>query len=82
MPGSTTHLRASGSTDTSRLQYLEKSSTTAAFVHWPANDVPPPRETTGTRCSGHTRTASAAASAVRGRTTPIGTWRKFEASVE
>ena len=82
MPGSTTHVREPGSTESRRLQYFDQSSTTAVFVHCPARLVPPPRDSTGTSCSRHTATASAAASGVRGSTTPIGTCRKFDASVE
>jgi len=44
--------------------------------------VPPPRDRTGALCARHTATASAAASTVRGTTTPIGTCRKFDPSVE
>src|SRR5438552_4300538 len=82
MPGSTRQVRAALSTESRRLQYLDQSSTTAVFVHCPARLVPPPRERTGAPCSRHTATASAAASTVRGTTTPIGTCRKFEPSVE
>ncbi len=73
MPGSTTHVRASGSTDSSALQYLVQSMTTAVLVHWPPRLVPPPRDSTGAPNSAHTATASAPASVVRGTTTPIGT---------
>src|SRR6266487_5075155 len=82
MPGSTTQVRAPTSTETRRLQYLDQSSTTAVLVHCPARLVPPPRDRTGAPCSRHTATASAAASTVRGTTTPIGTCRKFDPSVE
>src|ERR1700749_3774296 len=82
MPGSTVQVRCCGSTARTRWQYFDQSSTTAVFVHWPARLVPPPRDSTGTPCSRHTATASAAASGVRGTTTPIGTCRKLDASVE
>ncbi len=75
MPGSTTHTRRPVSTESSRLQNLLQSSTTAALQHWPARLVPPPRESSGTSNSRHTATASTAASGVRGSTTPIGTRR-------
>src|SRR4051794_11164708 len=82
IPGSTTQVRLAGSTEISRLQYFAQSIITAVFVHCPARLVPPPRETRGAPCSQHTRTAATAASTDRGTTTPIGTWRKFEPSVE
>src|SRR5215472_1672726 len=82
MPGSTTQVRAALSTDNSRWQYFDQSSTTAVLVHCPARLVPPPRDRTGAPCSRHTATASAAASTVCGTTTPIGTCRKFDPSVE
>src|SRR5215472_4231627 len=82
MPGSTTQVRAALSTDNSRWQYLDQSSTTAVLVHCPARLVPPPRDRTGAPCARHTATASAAASTVCGTTTPIGTCRKFDPSVE
>src|SRR5689334_1357790 len=82
IPGWITHRRASASTDSTLVQYLDQSSTTAVFVHCPARLVPPPRDSTGTPNSRATATASTAASGVSGSTTPIGTCRKFEASVE
>ena len=82
MPGCTTQVRASASTDSSSVQYLEKSSTTAVLVHWPARLVPPPRDRTGAPNSRATAIAATASSGVRGTTTPIGTWRKLDASVE
>jgi hypothetical protein len=81
MPGSTTQVLASASTLISRSQCLDQSITTAVLQHSPARLVPPPRDSTGARCSRQTARASTAASTVRGTTTPIGTWRKFEASV-
>ncbi len=82
IPGSTTAVRASGSTSTRRWQYLDQSMTTAVLVHWPARLVPPPRDSSGTACRRQTSTADTAPSTVRGNTTPSGTWRKLEASVE
>ena len=82
MPGSTTQVRASASTETSRWQYFDQSITTAALQHSPARLVPPPRDSTGAPSFRHTAMASTAASTVRGTTTPIGTCRKFDASVE
>nr|WP_210435827.1 hypothetical protein [Saccharopolyspora sp. ASAGF58] len=73
IPGSTTQVRARGSTETSLL--LLQSRTTAAFVHWPPRLVPPPRDRTGASWRRQTATARAPASTVRGTTTPMGTWR-------
>ena len=50
MPGSTTQVRASGSTDTTPWQYFDQSIMTAALQACPARLVPPPRETTGAPC--------------------------------
>ena len=75
MPGSTTQVRASGSTETRPWQYLDQSMTTAALHDCPARLVPPPRDTTGTPCPAQTATVSAPASTVRGTTTPTGTCR-------
>jgi hypothetical protein len=75
MPGSTTQVRASGSTDSRRWQYFVQSMTTAVLVHWPPRLVPPPRDSTGAWCRAHTASAAAPASTVRGTTTPIGTCR-------
>src|SRR4051812_22628582 len=75
MPGSTTQVRRSGLTDTSRWQYFVQSMTTAVLVHWPPRLVPPPRESTGAPNSAHTATAAAPASIVGGATTPVGACR-------
>ena len=72
MPGSTTQVRGASSTDTSRLQYLLQSMTTAWFVAWPARLVPPPRETTGALCWRQTPMTDSAAATERGSTTAIG----------
>ena len=82
IPGSTVQVRASASIAGTRWQYLVQSMTTAVLVHWPARLVPPPRDSSGAPCSRQTATAATAASTVRGSTTPMGTWRKFDASVE
>ncbi len=66
MPGSTTAVPASVSTELTLVQYLVQSITTAALQHCPARLVPPPRESTGTPWSRQTATAFAAASGVRG----------------
>jgi hypothetical protein len=58
MPGSTTQVRAAGSTETRPRQYLDQSMTTAALHDCPARLVPPPRDTTGTLCPTQTFTAS------------------------
>ena len=55
--------------------YLEKSSTTATLQHWPASEVPPPRQSRGAPNSRQTEIAARTSSASRGRTTPMGTWR-------
>ncbi|CNH71140.1 Uncharacterised protein [Mycobacterium tuberculosis] len=75
MPGSTTAMPASVSTEPIRVQYLLQSITTAALQHCPARLVPPPRDNTGRSCRRHTAMASAPASGVRGTTTPMGTCR-------
>ncbi len=75
IPGCTMAVLAAWSNDTSRWQYLVQSMTIAVLTHWPARLVPPPRDSTGAPVSRHTATASAAASTVRGTTTPIGTCR-------
>jgi hypothetical protein len=75
MPGSTTQVRACGSTDTRPSQYLVQSTTTAVFVHCPARLVPPPRDSSGAPNRAQTATAAAPASTFRGTTTPSGTWR-------
>jgi hypothetical protein len=49
--------------------------TTATLQHWPARLVPPPRGSTGARCSRQTRTVSTTSSRLRGMTTPIGSMR-------
>jgi hypothetical protein len=75
MPGWSTAVLVSGSTDTSSWQYLVQSITTASLQHWPARLVPPPRDSTGTPARRQTATAATAASTVRGTTTPMGTCR-------
>ncbi len=47
MPGSTTAMPASVSTEPIRVQYFVQSITTAALQHCPARLVPPPRDNTG-----------------------------------
>ncbi len=75
IPGSTTQVRASGSTETSAWQYLVQSMITAVLVACPARLVPPPRDSTGALSRAQTSTARAPASTLRGTTTPSGTWR-------
>src|SRR4051795_12172561 len=82
MPGSTLQRRLPEATDRGRAQNLGEAARIASLVHWPARLVPPPRETTGSPSSWQTATVRAAASIERGTTTPIGTCRKLEASVE
>lgn len=74
-PGWTTAVRAAGSTDTRAFMCRVRSRTTPTPVAWPAMEVPPPRGTTGTPASAHTRSAAATSSASRGATTPTGTRR-------
>ncbi len=75
MPGSTTQVRFSGSTEISLLQYFDQSRTTPVLQHWPASDVPPPREKTGTSWRRHTAIADTASSTSRGTTAAVGTCR-------
>jgi hypothetical protein len=75
MPGSTTQVCRSASTETSASQYFVQSITTAVLVHWPPRLVPPPRDSSGAPNRAHTATAAAPASTERGTTTPIGTCR-------
>ena len=51
MPGSTTQVRASGSTEISRFRCLEKSMTSARPTVWPDWEVAPPRGSSGTPSS-------------------------------
>jgi hypothetical protein len=82
IPGSTVAVFCSASMSRTRWQYFDQSMTTAVLAHWPARLVPPPRDSNGTPCRRQTPTAATAASTLRGRTTPIGTCRKFDPSVE
>src|SRR4051812_28018184 len=68
MPGSTTQVRAAGSTETSSVQYFDQSSTTAVLVHSPDRLVPPPRDSRGAPCFRQMATAPTPASIVRGTT--------------
>ena len=74
-PGWTIAVRPPGSTESTWWQYLVQSITTAVLQHCPARLVPPPRDSTGAPNSAHTPIAAAAASALRGTTTPSGGWR-------
>ena len=74
-PGSTTAVRASGSTDRTRFRCREKSSTTPDPTEFPAMEVPPPRLVTGTPALRATSSAAAASSACLGKTTTLGTTR-------
>ncbi len=75
MPGCTMAVRPPGSTEMSLWQYLVQSMTTACCTHWPGQAGPAATGQHRRAASRHTATASAAASAVRGTTTPIGTCR-------
>ena len=72
MPGSTTQLRLSTSSDTIDRRYLEQSTTSARPTAWPHCDVPPPRGSTGTPCSRAIAIAASMSLARFGMTTPSG----------
>ena len=74
-PGSTTAVRASGSTVSTRFRYREKSSTMPDPTELPAVEVPPPRLVTGTPVRRATSSAAAASSTCLGKTTTLGTTR-------
>ena len=83
MPGSTTQRRASASTRDHAVAVLgevddDRRRWCTARPGWCRRRGRRPAAS----CSRHTATASTAASMVRGTTTPIGTCRKLEASVE
>ncbi len=75
MPGSTRAQPSSALISSTRLRYLEQSSTTATLQHSPASDVPPPRARIGAPYRRAISTVATTSSALRGTTTPIGTWR-------
>ncbi len=72
MPDSTVAVRASRSTASTRLRYLEKSITNAAPTVCPASEDPPPRGSTGTPWEAASSTAAMTSSADFGSTTPTG----------
>ena len=74
-PGSTTAVRASGSTASTRFRCREKSSTTPEPTELPAMEVPPPRLVSGTPACRATSSAAAASSACRGKATTPGRTR-------
>ena len=55
--------------------WRDVSMITAAFVVWPASDVPAPRAVIGAPCARHAPTAATTSSASSGQTTPSGAWR-------
>ena len=72
VPASTTAVRASGSTASTRFRWREKSSTMPRPIELPAIEVPAPREVSGVPVSRATASAAATSSACRGRTTASG----------
>jgi hypothetical protein len=74
-PGSTTAVRACGSTASTRFRCLEKSSTRPVPTALPAMEVPAPRQVTGTPSCRATASAAAASSTCRGKATTVGTTR-------
>ena len=71
-PGSTTAVRISASTESTRRKYLEQSITTARFTVCPHWLVPPPRANTGTPSSRAIASVAVTSSTLRGTTTPSG----------
>jgi hypothetical protein len=63
------------------VMYFDVSITTARLIVSPERRVPPPRLTIGAPKSAHARWVATMSSALRGRTTPSGTCRKFDASL-
>ncbi len=63
------------------VRYFEKSITTATLTVSPDRLVPPPRHSTGAWYAWQARTVCTTSSSVFGTTTPIGTCRKFDASL-
>src|SRR6266545_4640740 len=81
-PGSTVATRASGSSRTIRSRCREQSTTTPGPTAWPPMLVPPPRKVSGTPAWRHTASVASTSPTSRGNTTPSGTWRYSEASLE
>src|SRR5205807_2989676 len=81
-PGCTRAVRRAASTSMIVLRCFEVSMITPEFVAWPARLVPPPRMVMCAPCRRQAWTAATTSSTSRGRTTPSGTWRKFDASVD
>ncbi len=75
MPGSTTQVRFSGSTETRSWQYLAQSIITAALVPCPARLVPPPRGEHRHVVRTADRYRLGPGLDVRGTTTAMGSWR-------
>ena len=74
-PGSTTAVRCSGSTDSTRFRCREVSSTSPVDSALPAIEVPAPRAVSGTPSSRQTASAATISSADRGNATTCGTTR-------
>ncbi len=74
-PGWTVAVRASGSTESTRLRYLEVSTTMPGPTALPAIDVPAPRIVTGAPDARATSSTAWISSVERGRTTTWGTTR-------
>ncbi len=79
-PGSQVTSRLAGSISPMAVRYLEWSMTTASLTVSPDRLVPPPRLRTGAPKRWQILCTATTSSRVRGTTTPIGTWRKLEAS--
>ena len=72
MPGSTTQVLFSTSSDRMRFRCLEKSTTMPLLTAWPHCEVPPPRGVTMKPSSRATLSVRSASSVVFGTTTPAG----------
>jgi hypothetical protein len=72
IPGSTTAVLDSVSTESTRFMWREKSRTIPRPIALPAMEVPPPRPMTTTSAAAHSDTTVATSSALRGKTTAAG----------
>ena len=80
-PGWTRASRRSGSMPSTASRCFVKSITTARLTAAPARPVPQPRGSSGAPWAWHTRCVATTSSIEAGMTTPMGGWRKFEASL-
>ncbi len=82
MPGCTTHVRPSTSTDSSSAQCFDQSMTTAVLAHCPARlGAAAPDRTGAPKSRAQRRPPRPPRRGCGATTTPMGTWRKLEASV-